>query len=128
MNDYSFLKTLVTSLNQSASVKNVFGEPVLSRDKVIIPVAQIILGMGGGYGNGIRQDKTFLPPGSSQPVSFGKPETGAEGAGSSGFIYHARSGLPSILFVVVSFIAARRSDCWLLGGPDQPSCDVAAIY
>ncbi|MBC7923998.1 MAG: hypothetical protein H7Z75_23235 [Ferruginibacter sp.] len=53
----------------------------LSGDKVIIPVAQVLLGMGGGYGNGIQQDKKSLPPEPSQAVSSGKPEAPVENGG-----------------------------------------------
>jgi uncharacterized spore protein YtfJ len=42
MSNENFLEKLATQFSQSASVKNVYGEPVQAGDKTIIPVAQII--------------------------------------------------------------------------------------
>lgn len=84
MNDDNFLGALATSLNQNASVKNVFGEPVRTGDKVIIPVAQVMLGMGGGQGHNNRQDKQLRLPDPSRMASSDGPETPAGGAGGGG--------------------------------------------
>lgn len=86
MNDHNFLETLADRLNQNASVKNVFGEPVRSGDKVIIPVAQVILGMGGGFGQQLQQAENSLS--SSLPVPVGKP--GTPGGGGGGMSLTAR--------------------------------------
>jgi uncharacterized spore protein YtfJ len=84
MNDDNFLETLAASLNTNASVKNVFGEPVRAGDKVIIPVAQVMLGMGGGHGHSNQQTKQLRLPDPSRMVSLDRPETPAEGAGGGG--------------------------------------------
>jgi uncharacterized spore protein YtfJ len=63
------------SLGATATVKSVFGEPILSADKIVIPVAKVAFGFGGGFGSG-----------------HGKPETGdaqrvehdGEGGGGGG--------------------------------------------
>lgn len=84
MNEDNFLETLATSLNQSATVKNVFGEPIRAGDKVIIPVAQVMLGMGGGHGHSKQKNKQLCLPDPSRTTSSDRPETPAEGAGGGG--------------------------------------------
>jgi len=61
MENINFLETLAQRLGQTATVKNVYGEPVAAGDKTIIPVAQIIYGFGGGYGYG-RKPRKFSNP------------------------------------------------------------------
>ena len=41
---------IAEQLKSSASVKNVYGEPILAGGKVIVPVAKIAYGFGGGTG------------------------------------------------------------------------------
>ncbi len=84
MNDDNFLETLAASLNQNASVKNVFGEPVRAGEKVIIPVAQVMLGMGGGHGHSNQHHKQLCLPDPSRTASPERPETPAGGAGGGG--------------------------------------------
>ncbi|MCY7358332.1 MAG: hypothetical protein LH609_12910 [Rudanella sp.] len=106
MKDENFLETLAASLNQSASAKNIFGEPVRAGDKVIIPVAQVMLGMGGGYGQGNQQNKKLLPPDPSRTVSSGKLETPAEGVGGGGGMRIVAKGVFEITPKATRFIPA----------------------
>jgi uncharacterized spore protein YtfJ len=46
-------------LRQTATVKNVYGEPVIAVNKTIIPVAKIMYGFGGVYSYG-KKPKKFL--------------------------------------------------------------------
>ena len=48
----------IDNLRDTASVSAAFGEPQKVEDKIIIPVAEIGLGFGLGFGQGTRQ----LPP------------------------------------------------------------------
>ena len=48
--------TIAHSLNQNASIQNIFGVPIETQGKTIIPVAQVALGLGGGYGEGRKKD------------------------------------------------------------------------
>lgn len=107
MKDENFLETLAASLNQSASAKNVFGEPVRTGDKVIIPVAQVMLGMGGGHGQGIQQSKHLRLPDPSRTVSSGKLETPAEGVGGGGGMYVLAKGVYEITPKTTRFIPAH---------------------
>ena len=96
MNDDNFLGTLAASLNQNASVKNVFGEPVRAGEKVIIPVAQVMLGMGGGHGHSNAQNKKLLPTNPPQTASPERSETPAEGAGGGGVMRVVAKGVYEI--------------------------------
>ena len=107
MNDDNFLERLAARLNQNASVKNVFGEPVRAGDKVIIPVAQIMLGMGGGHGRGGQQNKQSLLPDPPQPVSSGKPGAPAEGAGGGGGMRVIAKGVYEVTPKRTRFIPAH---------------------
>ena len=52
MENINFLENFVAGLGQNATVKNVYGEPVVVHDKTIIPVATVMYGFGGGSGQG----------------------------------------------------------------------------
>lgn len=52
MNNENFVEKLAAQFGQSATVKNIYGEPIHAGDKTIIPVAQIAYGCGGGSGHG----------------------------------------------------------------------------
>lgn len=84
MNDDNFLETLAASLHDNASVKTVFGEPIRAGEKVIIPVAQVMLGMGGGYGHGMQPNKQLMLPDPARKTASDRPETSTEGAGGGG--------------------------------------------
>jgi len=57
MENGNFIEKLASQFGQSASVKNVYGEPIQAGDKTIIPVAQIAYGLGGGYGQGNKRKR-----------------------------------------------------------------------
>jgi hypothetical protein len=50
MNIHELLQTLSDRIAGSASIKNVYGEPVTVGNRTIIPVARVTLGFGGGAG------------------------------------------------------------------------------
>ncbi len=62
MENANFLEELAARLGQSASVKNVYGEPIAAEGKTIIPVAQVAFGFGGGFGKGKKKDKISESP------------------------------------------------------------------
>lgn len=45
-----FIETISEKLHDSATVKKIFGDPVTSEGKTIIPVARVRYGFGGGGG------------------------------------------------------------------------------
>ena len=52
MGSLALLQSLKESILGQASVKTIFGEPILSQGKTIIPVAKIMYGYGAGAGTG----------------------------------------------------------------------------
>lgn len=49
--------TLIEHLNGGASVRTVYGEPVEAQGKTIIPVAKVMYGFGGGFGEKGKEKK-----------------------------------------------------------------------
>ena len=52
MDTQALLRDLGERLGGSASVKNVYGDPVTSGDRTVIPVAKVFYSFGGGGGRG----------------------------------------------------------------------------
>ncbi|HWA82775.1 MAG TPA: spore germination protein GerW family protein [Fimbriimonadaceae bacterium] len=48
MSEHESFDGMVTSLKDSATVRNVYGDPVQAGEKTIIPVANVAYGFGGG--------------------------------------------------------------------------------
>lgn len=48
MSEHESFDGMVTTLKDSASVRNVYGDPIRAGDKTIIPVANVAYGFGGG--------------------------------------------------------------------------------
>ncbi|HAR62328.1 MAG: hypothetical protein DKM50_13875 [Candidatus Margulisiibacteriota bacterium] len=73
MDVQNFLKSIAESLQDSASVKKVYGDPIEAHGKTIIPVAKIGYGFGGGGGTN---------PNKATEVQ--EPSSGGEGSGGGG--------------------------------------------
>ncbi len=103
MDNENFIERLGAQFAQGATVKNVYGEPVQSGDKTIIPVAQITYGYGGGYGHGKdkRQEK--------ESASVG------EGAGGGGGLVARAKGVFEITTTGTRFIPASGTKILLTG-------------
>lgn len=69
------LQSITEQLTTEASVRKVYGEPIVSGQKTIIPIARVILGFGGGFGEGRSTPK-------STPADL--PGGGGEGGGMGG--------------------------------------------
>jgi uncharacterized spore protein YtfJ len=46
------LQKLGETFGSTATVKSVFGEPIVGHGKTVVPVAKIVYGFGGGFGAG----------------------------------------------------------------------------
>ncbi len=57
MNAREFFEFIIERLHGGASVKAVYGEPVEAQGKTIIPVAKVVYGFGGGYGEAAKDKK-----------------------------------------------------------------------
>ena len=111
MNNDTFLDTLLSSLTQTAGTKTVFGEPVRAGDKVIIPVARVILGTGGGYGHGRALPRPTVPAEGSPGLDEFQPPGGGGGGGG---VYASARGIFEITPNKTRFIAARNGQRTLL--------------
>jgi uncharacterized spore protein YtfJ len=50
MNLHQLFESLAGRVSASASVRNVYGEPIVAGNRTVIPVAQVRYGFGGGGG------------------------------------------------------------------------------
>ena|SRR5690348_972113 len=107
MENINFLENLATRLGQTATVKNVYGEPVVAGDKTIIPVAQIMYGFGGGSGYGKRPKKFYT----QENVSAENDEKkySGEGLGGGGGIVAKPKGVYEISNKCTRFIPANNT-------------------
>jgi uncharacterized spore protein YtfJ len=73
MSTKELIDSAVEHLQTSASVKRVYGDPVVVDGKTIIPVAKVALGFGGGSGHKGEE--------ASPETAATAGQTGGEGAG-----------------------------------------------
>src|ERR1700746_1769625 len=52
MNATDLLQKMGETLGSTATVKAVFGEPIHTNGKTVVPVAKVAYGFGGGFGSG----------------------------------------------------------------------------
>ena len=71
----NLLEQLSNRLGQSATVKNLFGDPVQINNRIVIPVAKISYGFGGGFGQGRKKS-------AAEAASLG--DASADGSGEGG--------------------------------------------
>ena len=63
MPGHEMWEKLAESLGSKATVKSVFGEPIQSGAKTVIPVAKVSYAFGGGSGSGSRKNGSLLGEG-----------------------------------------------------------------
>ncbi|MCC5944392.1 MAG: hypothetical protein JJT94_05610 [Bernardetiaceae bacterium] len=51
MSTKDFFRDIVSKIQAKAQIRSVYGEPIETRSKTIIPVARVSYGFGGGFGN-----------------------------------------------------------------------------
>lgn len=107
----NFMEKVASGLGQTASVKNVFGDPIEVGDKKIIPVARIAYGFGGGYGQGA---KNKIPKQTNELSSETQLPAG-EGAGGGGGMYARAKGVFEISSEGTKFISADANTQLLMG-------------
>ena len=107
MENINFLENLAQRLGQTATVKNVYGDPVVAGDKTIIPVAQIIYGFGGGYGYGRKPKK--ISNAENVVTSNNNKQKSGEGLGGGGGLVARPKGVYEISKQGTSFIPANNT-------------------
>ena len=107
MENVNFLENLASRLGQNASVKSVYGDPVVTDGKTIIPVAQVAFGFGGGFG---EKKKKNISSGNPQSESR-ENEKGiaGEGAGGGGGMYAKAKGVYEITSQQTRFIPVNNN-------------------
>lgn len=111
MERQNFIEGIGRDLGINASVNNVYGAPIHSGEKTIIPVARIAYGFGGGFGHGIK-DRT--PVAESDFFVEEQPSKG-EGAGGGGGIYAKPKGVYEITPNATRFIPANSAKVLVAG-------------
>lgn len=81
METENIVEKLATQLAHNASVKNVYGDPVVTEDKTIIPVAQVAFGFGGGFGHKKNPKPAAEDPENIQTEKIPRGEGGGGGGG-----------------------------------------------
>jgi len=109
-NAVELLRTIGERLQTSASVKNVFGDPISAEGKTVVPVARIKYGFGAGAGG----MKASGRGGENNPEP-----SGAGGGGGGGGIYAEPAGVLEITAEgarFIHFFDAKRTALALAGG------------
>lgn len=109
MENENFIEKLAAGFGQSASVKNVFGEPIQAGDKTIIPVAKITYGLGGGFGHSKKNKKQLEAVVSPEEAPIG------EGAGGGGGLLATPKGVYEITPKCTRFIPANSTRQVMMG-------------
>jgi uncharacterized spore protein YtfJ len=101
MENNALLETIARGFGQNASIKNVYGEPITTHGRTIIPVAKIAMGLGGGQG--IQKDrKQKIAQTTEKPEDNKK----GEGSGAGGGMYATAKGVYEISDKGTRFIPA----------------------
>ena len=111
MSNENFIENIAAGFGQNASVKNVFGEPIRSGDKTIIPVARIAYGFGGGYGKGNKKHKKEDADMEAQSDEGSR----GKGAGGGGGFSARAKGVYEITPTCTRFIPANPAQKVLIG-------------
>src|SRR4051812_13132185 len=110
MENANFIEKLSTQFAQNASVKNVYGEPIVAGDKTIIPVAQIAYGLGGGYGHGKNKLRQL-----HESSEENKEGVAGEGAGGGGGMFARPKGVYEVTPERTRFIPASGNKILITG-------------
>ncbi len=63
------------AIKDAATVKRVFGDPIVVGEKTFVPIASVHAGFGGGFGKGTQK---------GEKGEAGKAEAGGQGEGAGG--------------------------------------------
>ncbi|HEY1112422.1 MAG TPA: spore germination protein GerW family protein [Chitinophagaceae bacterium] len=109
MENANFVENIATRLGQNATVKSVYGDPIVMDGKTIIPVAQVGMGFGGGMGHKAPKARNQA----EGDVSKGQDE---EGAGGGGGLYARAKGVYEVSATGTRFIPVNNTKQLLLAG------------
>ena len=104
MDIQQLLEGIAGRVSASASVKNVYGEPVVVGNRTVVPVAQVSYAFGAGGGTGNKDDEHGEGGGGGGRVSaspFGALEVTPEGTRFLVFEDRRRLGAAMLIGVVL---------------------------
>lgn len=107
------LQTIGERLGAGATVKAVYGEPVVAEGRVVVPVANVRYGFGAGGGSGSSDDDKGEGSGGGGGVTAspaGMIEIDANGARFHVFPDYRKLGVAVGVGVLLGLFLARRSD------------------
>jgi uncharacterized spore protein YtfJ len=110
MENENFIERIAKGFSQNTSVKYLYGDPIQSGNKTIIPVASIAYGFGGGYGLGPNAKKN-----NSNTNVSAEGDPSAEGAGGGGGLRATLKGVYEITPEATRFIPANNTKQLLTG-------------
>jgi len=110
MENQNFLENLGAGFSKTASVKNVYGEPIRVGEKTIIPVASIGYAFGGGQGRGFKSKKP-----EEKDLALREASLDGEGSGGGGGMYSKPTGVFEITPAGTKFISANPAKQVLIG-------------
>lgn len=87
------IKSIIDPLQQSAAARSVYGEPVTTQGKTVIPVARVAYGFGGGSGKG----RSSITPGEGE----------GEGGGGGGGVIALPVGVFEVTQSGTRFVSAN---------------------
>jgi uncharacterized spore protein YtfJ len=107
MNIQQLLQSLAERVSASASVKNVYGDPVVVGNRTLIPTAQVRYGFGGGGGSKGEQESGGGGGGGVSARPSGALEITPEGARFIKFDDHRAAGIALTLGFVLGAAVVR---------------------
>lgn len=110
MENENFIERIAKGFSQNASVKYVYGDPIQSGNKTIIPVASIAYGFGGGFGQGTKGKRPSATSGAATEES-----PSGEGAGGGGGLRTTLKGVYEITPEATRFIPANNTKPLVIG-------------
>ncbi len=98
MKTQEFIRSVMDKLQSNANVKTVYGDPVETQEKTIIPVARIAYGFGGGFGEGHKDRKETAAD-----------DLGGEGGGGGSGLMVRPIGVVEVTKEKTEFVALRSN-------------------
>jgi uncharacterized spore protein YtfJ len=103
-----FLEKLADKVGAKASIKAVFGEPIVRNGRTVVPVAKVRWGFGGGTGTGPANESADAPMGTGSGAGGGvtAEPIGYLEIGDDGAAFKPIAGAyPSPIFLLASGFA-----------------------
>lgn len=109
---YDLFREAIDHLRERASVEHVYGEPIVTEGKTIVPVARVVFGFGGGLGSGPEEDPDSGEGGGGGGGAAAKPvgvlEVTDAGTRFIEFGNRRRSVVAAVVGLALGWLLGRR--------------------